>query len=136
MADFAGGELLFHVPGQHGNMVIDRILGEVVGLHPPFDLQLRIVPGLFGFRFQDQHRGSIIGFFHQPRPLGDPAVPVSPGCDLDGLNVLGVFNPQRAHPQVFLVGEPLQCGHEWLDFRGMQESFEIAALIPVGFCKT
>ena len=135
MADFTGGELLFHVPGQHGNTVIDCILVEVVGFRPPFDLQLRVVTGLLGFRFQDQNRGGVIGFLYQPRPLGDPAVSVPPGCEFDGLNVLPAFDPQRAHPQVFLVGKPLQCGHEWLNFRGVQESFEIAALILGGFCK-
>ena len=135
VAHFAGNDLFVHV-GHYGDTVIDGALLQVRRPGLPFDLQIRIVPGGRGIGFQNEHRRvRIRGPFYQPRPLGDFAGPVSPGDDLDALNVLGVLDPQHPCPQVPFTGKLFQRVQERAGFRGVQKTFEVAALLLGHFRK-
>ena len=135
MAHFAGNDIFVHI-GHYGDTVIDGALLQVRRPGIPFDLQIRIVAGGRGIGFQNEHRRVRIRCpFSQPGPLGDLAVPVAPGDDLDGLNVPGVLDPQHPGPQVPLIGKILQCVQKRAGFRRVQKTFEVAALLLGHFRK-
>ena len=74
--------------------------------------------------------------FYQPRPLGDFTVPIPPRDDFDSLNVLGVLDPQHPCPEMSLLGKLLQRVQKRASFRGMQKTFEVAALLLGHFRKS